>query len=288
MNVSSVSPVSGLTFGRTLVTITGAGFDVEEPHEVKFGTIAALNVRVLSASKIDCFSPIGDSGTVDVTVKNLTTAEQVTKAAAYQYKRIDLAADSVFLRASFALIRELTRQVLKDEVYIRAHPRWTADVEDEAAGQLPALPNIVLRGPSALENRDEQQDAAQTSDEVADTFSRWREPVAYDLEFDLEVRDDSLQRMHNLEAALVRFFEMNRTIVVPDSRAAPDGAGMRRDLVLREGFRSGRPTKAEEELGIAVARASCVIRAIIVDVGELSDAGTLVGPEDVQITTEQI
>jgi hypothetical protein len=64
--VSSVSPATGATSGGTPVTITGAGFT--GATAVHFGTVAASNVVVNSATQVTATSPAESAGTVDVTV----------------------------------------------------------------------------------------------------------------------------------------------------------------------------------------------------------------------------
>jgi hypothetical protein len=63
--VTGVSPRAGPTAGGTSVTITGTNFT--GATGVKFGTVAATNVTVNSATSITATDPAG-SGTVDVTV----------------------------------------------------------------------------------------------------------------------------------------------------------------------------------------------------------------------------
>ncbi len=67
-SVTGLSPATGRAGGGTLVTITGTGFT--GATAVKFGTSAATNVTVVSATKITADSPAG-TGTVDVTVTTL-------------------------------------------------------------------------------------------------------------------------------------------------------------------------------------------------------------------------
>ena len=64
-SVTRVSPNTGLPAGGTTVTITGIGF--VSGATVRFGTVPATNINVVSATAITCTTPAG-SGTVDVTV----------------------------------------------------------------------------------------------------------------------------------------------------------------------------------------------------------------------------
>ena len=63
--VTAISPTSGPLAGGTSVTITGTGFT--GATAVDFGTVAATNLDVVSATSITATSPAG-TGMVDVTV----------------------------------------------------------------------------------------------------------------------------------------------------------------------------------------------------------------------------
>ena len=66
--VTSVSPNSGTTAGGTAVTITGTNFAAGAT--VIFGSTAASNVVVVSATTITATTPAGSAGAVTVTVSN--------------------------------------------------------------------------------------------------------------------------------------------------------------------------------------------------------------------------
>lgn len=66
VTVSSCSPSTGS--GGATVTIAGSGF--QAGATVKFGTAAALNVTVPSATSITCTTPTGPTGAVSVVVTN--------------------------------------------------------------------------------------------------------------------------------------------------------------------------------------------------------------------------
>ena len=66
--ISSVSPNNGPTVGGTPVTITGANFATGAT--VTFGTAAATNVVVVSATQITATTPAGAAGAVTVKVTN--------------------------------------------------------------------------------------------------------------------------------------------------------------------------------------------------------------------------
>ena len=66
--VSSLSPNGGSTTGGTAVTITGTNFAAGAT--VTFGSVAATNVVVASATRITATTPAGSAGAVTVTVTN--------------------------------------------------------------------------------------------------------------------------------------------------------------------------------------------------------------------------
>ncbi len=86
MSVTGVSPSAGPLAGGTTVTIAGTGFT--GATAVDFGTLAASNLDVVSASEITVTSPAGAAGTVDVTVTGpggtttTSTADHFTYQAA--------------------------------------------------------------------------------------------------------------------------------------------------------------------------------------------------------------
>jgi len=79
---TSISPVNGTVLGGTPVTITGTGFAA--PATVTFGSVAATNVNVVSATSITATTPAQTAaGAVNVTVT--TTGGAVTSTNAYTY-----------------------------------------------------------------------------------------------------------------------------------------------------------------------------------------------------------
>jgi len=80
--VTGISPSTGPTTGGTPVTISGTGFT--GATSVKFGANVATGVAANSSTSIGATSPVGGSGTVDVTVttpsgtSSLSTADRFT------------------------------------------------------------------------------------------------------------------------------------------------------------------------------------------------------------------
>lgn len=71
VQVVSVDPPTGAFIGGTPVTIHGAGFALQTPNEVLFGTAPATSVVAVDAQTITCVTPAGAPGArVDVVVRN--------------------------------------------------------------------------------------------------------------------------------------------------------------------------------------------------------------------------
>ena len=81
--VTGVSPSSGPTAGGTSVTITGT--NLTGATAVKFGSNAATNVSVVSATTLTATSPAGSAGTVDVTVTTPGGTSATSAADHYTY-----------------------------------------------------------------------------------------------------------------------------------------------------------------------------------------------------------
>ncbi|HVE83839.1 MAG TPA: IPT/TIG domain-containing protein, partial [Myxococcales bacterium] len=70
LTVTAVTPPRGPTAGGTRVAVTGTGFSPTGAVQVRFGSRAALNVRVVGLGRIEAVTPDGLRGPVDVTVVN--------------------------------------------------------------------------------------------------------------------------------------------------------------------------------------------------------------------------
>jgi hypothetical protein len=82
--VAKVAPSAGPVAGGTTVAITGTAF--ASGATVKFGTVAATNVAVSSATAITCKSPKESAGTVNVTVTTPGGTSADTAADKFAYK----------------------------------------------------------------------------------------------------------------------------------------------------------------------------------------------------------
>jgi hypothetical protein len=84
--VSAIKPTFGPVAGSTPVTITGTGFVAGAV--VKFGTVAATGVVVVSATTITCNSPAQAAGTVNVTVTTPGGTSATVATDQYTYNPI--------------------------------------------------------------------------------------------------------------------------------------------------------------------------------------------------------
>jgi hypothetical protein len=83
--VTKVSPKSGLTGGKTTVTITGAHFLAGTA--VKFGEAGALEVTVNSSTSITAVSPPHATGTVDIIVTTSVGSSAASSKDHFKYKK---------------------------------------------------------------------------------------------------------------------------------------------------------------------------------------------------------
>jgi hypothetical protein len=81
--ITSLSPATGSTFGGETVTLTGANYVAGST--VKFGTVAATNVTVVSSTKITATAPAAAAGKVDVSVSGAGVSNANTAGDDYTY-----------------------------------------------------------------------------------------------------------------------------------------------------------------------------------------------------------
>jgi PKD repeat protein len=84
--VTSIAPNSGTTSGGTAVTITGTGF--VSGASVRFGSVAATNVNVVSSTSITATTPAQTQATVNVVVTN-ADGQSGTLANGYSFVNSD-------------------------------------------------------------------------------------------------------------------------------------------------------------------------------------------------------
>ncbi|MGW7090098.1 IPT/TIG domain-containing protein [Streptomyces sp. NPDC054871] len=79
--IATISPATGPAAGGTVVTITGTNLD--GVADVKFGSTAGTNLKILSAGRLQVTTPAGAAGAVSVVVGD--EAGAVTKASGFTY-----------------------------------------------------------------------------------------------------------------------------------------------------------------------------------------------------------
>ncbi|MFB8026015.1 MULTISPECIES: IPT/TIG domain-containing protein [unclassified Streptomyces] len=79
--IATISPTTGPAAGGTVVTITGTNLD--GLADVKFGSTAGTNLKVLSAGRIQVTTPAGTAGAVSVVIGD--DAGTVTKSSGFTY-----------------------------------------------------------------------------------------------------------------------------------------------------------------------------------------------------------
>ncbi|WP_425565424.1 IPT/TIG domain-containing protein, partial [Pedococcus aerophilus] len=82
--ISKVAPTSGPLSGGTTVTITGTGFT--SSATVKFGSVNAAGVTVLSSTQLTAVSPAGSPGSVDVSVTTSGGTSPAGSSAKFTYE----------------------------------------------------------------------------------------------------------------------------------------------------------------------------------------------------------
>ncbi len=93
--IDTVSPDIGPDFGGTAITLRGSGF--MQAAEVKLGVEACLDVTIAGDDHIDCITPAGSPGAVDLTVIN-PGGQQAVLIEAFEYlasTQLDLSIDEV-------------------------------------------------------------------------------------------------------------------------------------------------------------------------------------------------
>lgn len=240
---ASITPRTGRTGGRYLVTLLGTGFQlpavpaaagpvpVAEPSvRVRFVTAAGVSytaprVDVLSARQLRVLVPACDAGVVGVVVENINAAGTVlssaTAAQAFTFGRPDLTATgqrSTVVLATRTLLQALKREVLEN-TSLTVHTEYDASPTDGTdAIEFATLPAIVLSGPRLVTNRMyASNELVQTQDSVDATLAYQERPVrARDIEFDVTVAStlqiELMALMHEVEA----FFERNTRLTVGD------------------------------------------------------------------------
>jgi hypothetical protein len=227
--ITSLTPSSGLTGGRTLVEALGSGFRPPSPPppsgptpppkpsvQVLVGGREATEVRVRADDRLTFLTPAGDAGPVDVVVRNIDddgapfAGEEATLPGAFTYRMPALTAESDLARLVRTLLRELKRQVLPN-VSLTVQTDFDAQTGDELhIAELASLPALVLVGPELREDRFYSLNQLPEVAGDAGTFLRRRVPYTVDLAFTIVGASDHTVELLNLMAATELFFHKNK------------------------------------------------------------------------------
>lgn len=267
--LTAVSPASGITGGRELVEVLGSGFDLSGIVTVKFGGVPASAVRVISSSRLDCLTPPGVPGSADVMVENVDLVEAATLPGGFAYSMPDLTRQSPVTSTAEALAKLLAAQVLADNVVVQStHPDYHDGVAPPAADgratDFSELPQIILRGPDLVENRDED-DPADFAVRSNGTYVERRTAGTWDLQFDLVVRDGSKQRLLNLVGELIVFFRRNPKLAVPRDPLDVGAGEVEYRMRLLGRFTAPGPDPSDLAGGIVLCRGLCLIEGVRIE-----------------------
>jgi hypothetical protein len=226
--ITSVIPAVIFTGGQMIV-VEGTDFQLPYPPPldvngvlptppptmtVTVGGRQCRNVRVLSATQVECLTKPVDPGALAVVVRNLDAAgaivpgESASASGLLTARRAELWQAADLLRLEMALILELRRQVIAS-----THKTTAVDYDDtpNAVLDIPdiaELPTLTIQGPQIVEDRDYIYDLTPTA-VVGTAFSRRRTPKALNLTYRFVAMDNKQVRNMNLMALMFQFLQNN-------------------------------------------------------------------------------
>jgi len=283
LTITNVNPTAGLTAGREFILITGTDFntavDAEGASrmEVKFGSALARRVRVRSSTELDCLNPIGNPGTVSVTLTNLDTTETVTLATAFTYSRPAIggnAANAGLVHVVETLIAEMRRQIL-EEVVLTTQTDFDEQVSDELnIVKLAKLPSLVLVGPDVSGSGGPHIRTVEPLEYVG--TGKYEQPRPLDpvtLRFMLHGVDDHQARLLNLLEVVVWFFRRNPVLYVLSDPSDPNSEVFEVDM---------RPPQPQDWRTNTTPN----VHNLKHFSGEFSLVGVPIGRDDIVLTTQ--
>jgi len=237
MMVTSITPAEGLTTGRRLVAIRGAGFRIADPEPgatswrrtvgVWFDGVAADEVVPLAHYRLAVVVPEyrGDPAdlpaVVGVRVANLDDGgapipgEDVTIADCFTYRRGDLTLEGDLVAITRAVVRQLRRAIIQN-VTTSADPDYSAE---PASGMtaIAQLPVVILEGPKIskadgvyLDN--ESEELPEDSQGVISTVAP---PFTAAITWDIIANADRKIEALNLVNLIIRTFDRRPWIRIP-------------------------------------------------------------------------
>ena len=256
--ITSLTPNTGPTGGRTLVDLAGTNFrlpttppltgspsgPLKPSVEVLVGGKLSEQVDVVSAARLLFLTPITPAkgpGSEDVIVRNIDdngdpiAGETVTLTNGFTYFLPSLTVESELTRLVRTLLRDLKRQVLPNTVI-------TTNTDfDPVTGDLTnlievaTLPALILSGPATSENRffslnDRQELVSSTDPE--EVLIR-RRPYTIDLEwtlFGVTGGAGSTVTLLNLARLVIGFFQRNKFLVMDKDATDPTKGTVRYEM----------------------------------------------------------
>jgi len=234
--IASVSPTSGASGGRYIITIVGTNFRLPPvppatgpstpPNpsvRVSFigsvRTVVARRVYVVSTSRMFVEAPAADPEVVAIKVENidqngvLIGSETATKPTAYTFKLPDLSIEGTLVRLVRTLLQDLKRQVLAN-TSLTIHTDFDETPADATNRiDFAKLPALVLIGPKFNTNRiyatNEARRVPDTSDASGQGFLELRPPTTVDLEFEILGGSESTFELLALMSEATRYFTRN-------------------------------------------------------------------------------
>lgn len=295
--VSTVSPPTGLTRGRTWVLVTGTHFPTQAVGEgatpkarVLFGDREASDVRVQSSTRLTCLTPDNDPGPVAVSVEEIATGLLGSLAGAFSFTRPDLTVDTNLVRVLKAVILFLRRGLL-DNVVRLTHTEYDALFSDEKnQPERAKLPCVVLIGPKIQKDPTYAATEAESvqSGDPPTSFVKRRAPIRRDLRFDVDLlaRTDAelLSLIHHATIAL----EVTPYLEAPDP-SNPGAETVQWDLDVEDAFDAAQETPNGSN--VRSARGAFVVRGVTISDGETLEAGPVVqsvGPTALILGMQQL
>ncbi len=233
ITVTSASPSTVASAGRSMVEIIGTGFRQQTVApatstgplpapapsvRVFFGTDEALRVRVASATRLLVTLPPHDVGTFDVDVVNVddfgAELERGTLTNGIVFERPNLTGDGDLVRIIRTLIRELKRQVVA-EVVLTTSVDWDdLPIELPRETAVAKVPALWLTGPKLRSSSGVETQNYPTVEEGATSASESRSPRTVDLVFGYNVIAESAIVTLNFVQAATSFMNRNKTLSV--------------------------------------------------------------------------
>jgi hypothetical protein len=309
---TSITPDTGLPGGKYLVTIVGTNFELPpapastgfvggtypESMQVEIDGRLAQDVKVYSSSLLTCVVPSyrGDPDglsvtpgvAVDLTLRNVTGPEEDTFTGVFTFTRQDYTrAFGSLAHVVNTLISELRRQVLNNVAV-----STSVDFDGDTANALDIVeiaetPALALFGPSIVENKFRREQKGSAVQDIPNLeFTKKSRASIADLSFELTVVSNSPIELLQLNQEVIRFFERNQFLEVPQDSDNPNDGDVEFDMVLVSWpTREGNANNSDQHNQSSTFE----IRGVLIDedTAEIIDSGyTTDDPADVSFTYE--